>query len=229
MALASALCCFNSKTAMHLEKANLIITTIAIIFNIFKLCIIPWGATSYSMEFLAVLNFIFLAVNLVLVFFFFMLRLKNMINDQNHRQSLIISYFMIFISLLSFIFEILIMGFCLEDLYYYTGTYYASTDEIVVTDGEYFVAFFTIVPSAIFWFVIFMLWASECIRVVVKTSGSYDDYLNDNIEVIIVNKKGNNKINAYNYKGEKIGNNAKDGENVAVKPKNISNVSITYA
>lgn len=229
MALASALCCFNSKTAMYLEKTNLIITTIAIIFNIFKLCIIPWGATSYSMEFLAVLNFIFLAVNLVLVFFFFMLRLKNMINDQNHRQSLIISYFMIFLSLLSFLFEILLMCFCLEDLYYYTGTYYASTDEIVVTDGEYFVAFFTIVPSVIFWFVIFMLWASECIRVVVKTSGSYDDYLNDNIEVIIVNKKGNNKINAYNNKGEKIGNNAKDGENVAVKPKNISNVSITYA
>ena len=131
MALTKALCCFNSKTAMYLEKTNLIITTIAILFNIFKLCIIPWGATSYSMEFLAVFNFTFLAVNLVFVFFFFMLRLKSMLNDSNYRKSLSICYFMIFISLLCFLFEILLMFFGLEDLYYYTGTYYASTDESV--------------------------------------------------------------------------------------------------
>ena len=225
MALTKALCCFNSKTAMYLEKTNLIITTIAILFNIFKLCIIPWGATSYSMEFLAVFNFTFLAVNLVFVFFFFMLRLKSMLNDSNYRKSLSICYFMIFISLLCFLFEILLMFFGLEDLYYYTGTYYASTDEIVVTDGEYFFAFFTIVPSVVFWFVIFMLWASECLRVAVKTSGSYEDYMNDNVEVVIVNRKSDNKDRDDNNKGEKI----KEGENSAVKPKNNTNISITYA
>jgi len=229
MALASLLCCFNSKTAMNLEKINLIITVIVIILCIFKLCIIPWGATSYSMEFLGVLTFIFLAINLILVFLFFMLRLKNMINEYNYKACFITCCLMIFISLLSFFFEILLMCVVLQDLYYYTGTYYTTTNEVVVSDGEWFTAFFTILPSVIFWFIIFMLWVSECMRVVVKTSGSFEDYINDNVEVIIVNKKGKNKVNAYDKKGEKINKKGKEGEDVSVKPKNISAVSITYA
>ena len=71
MRLSALLCCFNSKTAIYLEKTNLVITTIGLILDIFKLCIIPWGATSYTMEFFAVLTFVFLSINLVMVFFFF--------------------------------------------------------------------------------------------------------------------------------------------------------------
>ena len=226
MALASVLCCFNSKTAMYLEKTNLIITTILIIIYIIKLCAIPWGATSYSMEFLGVLTFIFLAINLVLVFLFFLLRLKNMINEYNYRACFIICCVMIFISLLSFFFEITLMFVVLEDLYYYTGAYYITTNEVVVSDAEWFTAFFTIVASVIFWFIIFMLWISECIRVVMKTSGTLEDYINDNnVEVIIINKKENNKVNAYNKKGEKINEKTKDS---TVKPKKVSSVNITY-
>ena len=225
MALASVLCCFNSKTAMYLEKTNLIITTILIIIYIFKLCSIPWGATSYSREFLGVLTFIFLVINLVLVFLFFLLRLKNMINEYNYKSCFIISCVMIFISLLSFFFEITLMFVVLEDLYYYTGTYYITTNEVVVTDAEWFIAFFTIVSSVIFWFIIFMLWISECIRVVMKTSGTLEDYINDNnVEVIIINQKDKKKVNAYDNKGAKIS----EKKDSTVKPKKNSSVNITY-
>ena len=73
-----------------------------------------------------------------------------------------------------------------------------------------------------------MLWISECMRVVVKTSGSYEDYINDNVEVVIVNK-GKNKVNAYDQQGQRIQQKNKDEKDVAVKPKDISAVSITYA
>ena len=224
MTLLSVLCCFNSKTAMYLEKTNLIITAVVIVLFIFKLCVIPWGATSYSMEFLGVLTFIFLAINLVLVFLFFMLRIKNMINEYNYKACFIISCVMIFITLLSFFFEITIMCIVLEDLYYYTGTYYTTTNEVVVSDAEWFIAFFTIVPSVIFWFIIFMLWISECVRIVAKTSGTLEDYINDNVEVIIINKKENNKINVHDRKGDKIN----DKNVVTVKPKKTPAVNITY-
>ena len=228
MALESALCCFNSKTALYLEKINLILTVCGIFLNILKLCIIQWGATSYSMEFLAVLNFIFLAINMILVFFFFLLRLKNMINDYNYKACYFICCFMIFFSLLCFFFEFLQMWVVLSDLYYYTGTYYTLSKEVVVSDGEWFIAFFTIVPMVVFWVIFCMLWISECMRVVVKTSGSYEDYINDNVEVVIVNK-GKNKVNAYDQQGQRIQQKNKDGKDVAVKPKDISAVSITYA
>ena len=232
MTLALALCCFNKKTAMYLEKTNLIITTIAIIFNIFKLCVIPWGATSYAMEFIAVILFIFLAINSILVFLFFLLRLKNMVNDYNFKNCLITCYVMIFFSFLSCFFEILQMCVVLSDLYYYTGTYYSNSNEVVVSDAEFFVAFFTIVPSVIFWFIIFMLWISEWLRVSVKTYGNYEDYMNDDIEIVIVKKKGK-KNNINNKKEENINNKGKE-KNVPVKQSdnknnNISGVRITYA
>ena len=229
MSLAPALCCFNTMTAIYLEKLNLGITTFAIIFDIFKLCIIPWGATSYSMEFLAIFTFIFLAINLVLVFFFFMLRLKNMVNDYNYKTCYFTCCIMIFFSLLNFFFEILLMFNTLADLYHYTGTYYALTNEVVVSDGEFYVAFFTIIPSAIFWFVIFMLWVSECMRVAVKTYGTYEDYMNDDIEIIIVNKGGNKKANVPVKKVEENNNQVKPGENAPVKQSNNPPVVITYA
>ena len=77
-----------------------------------------------------------------------------------------------------------------------------------------------------------MLWASEFIRVRVKTSGSYEDYMNENIEIVIINKNGKNNVNnvkAYDNKGQKIGQKAKDGQEVAIKQKDVSQVSITYA
>lgn len=226
MRLSALLCCFNSKTAIYLEKTNLVITTIGLILDIFKLCIIPWGATSYTMEFFAVLTFVFLSINLVMVFFFFLLRLKNMINDHNYRNCFYICCIMGSLSILNFIFEFIMLFQILDDLYYYTGTYYASTNEVVVSDGEWFIAFFTIAPSVMFWFVILMLWASECIRVVIKTYGSYDEYIQDNTEVVIISKGGKNKVDAYDQKGKKIEDKGKD---VSIKQKNISTVSITYA
>ena len=228
MAFSSALCCFNYKKALELERINLGITAYGLIIYIIKLCVIQWGATSYIMEFLAVLNFILLAINLILVFFFFLLRLKNMINDYNFKPSYFTCCFMIFFSLLCCFFENLQMWVVLSDLYYYTGTYYTTTGEVVVTDLEWFVAFFTIIPMVIFWFIIFMLWISECMRVAVKTSGSYDDYINDNAKVVIVNR-GKNNVRAYDKKGQKIEQQDKEGNDIAVKPKNISQVSITYA
>ena len=229
MSLAPVLCCFNTMTAIYLEKLNLGITTFAIIFDIFKLCIIPWGATSYSLEFLAIFTFIFLAINLVLVFFFFMLRLKNMVNDYNYKTCYFTCCIMIFFSLLNFFFELLLMFNTLADLYHYTGTYYALTNEVVVSDGEFYVAFFTIIPSAIFWFVIFMLWVSECMRVAVKTYGTYEDYMNDDIEIIIVNKGGNKKPNVPVKKVDENHNQVKPGENAPVKQSNNPPVVITYA
>ena len=179
------------------------------------------------MEFLAVFNFIFLAINLILVFFFFLLRIKNMINDYNYKPSYFTCCFMVFFSLLCFLFENLQMWVVLSDLYYYTGTYYTTTQEVVVTDLEWFIAFTTIIPMVIFWFIIFMLWISECMRVAVKTSGSYDDYINDNADIVII-KQGKNNVSVYDKKGQKIEQKNKE-EDLSVKPKNISQVSITYA
>ena len=229
MALESVLCCFNSKTAMQLEQINLIITTITILLGIIKLCSIPWGATSYGMECLAVFNFIFIGMNLVFVFFFFMLRLKNMVNDNNYQSCFYICIFNIFTTTLAFFFELLLMFITLGDLYSYTGTYYTTTREVVVSDGEWFLAFFTIVPSVVLWFIILMLWCSELLRVSVKTSGTYEDYLNDSVEVVIINKSGKNNIQVFDEKGQKIGEKVKEGDNVTTNPKNISAVSITYA
>ena len=77
MKLASILCCFNSKTAMYLEKINLIISSIGIIIDILKLCAIPWGATSYAMEFLGVITFIFLAIKFSCCFLLFFSSFKK--------------------------------------------------------------------------------------------------------------------------------------------------------
>ena len=232
MACESALCCFNSKTALNLEKTNLILTAIGLFLYILKLLIIPWGATSYTMEFLAVENFIFLAINLCITFLFFMLRLKNMVNDYNYKTCLYACCIMILISFFGFIFEVLQMFIVLEDLYYYTGTYYTTTGEVVVSDAEWFVGFFTIVPTVFYWLIILMLWASEFIRVRVKTSGSYEDYMNESVDIVIINKNGKNNVNnvkAYDNKGQKVGQKAKDGQEVSVKKKDLSQVSITYA
>ena len=227
MALSSALCCFNSKKALELERTNLVITGCGLFLYIIKLCVIQWGATSYTMEFLAVFNFISLAINLILVFFFFLLRIKNMINDYNYKPSYFTSCFMVFFSLLCCLFENLQMWVVLSDLYYYTGTYYTNTQEVVVTDFEWFIAFATIIPMVFFWFIIFMLWISECMRVAVKTSGSYDDYINDNADIVII-KQGKNNVSVYDKKGQKIEQKNKE-QDLSVKPKNISQVSITYA
>jgi len=226
MKLASILCCFNSKTAMYLEKINLIISSIGIIIDILKLCAIPWGATSYAMEFLGVITFIFLAINLVAAFFFFSLRLKNMINDHNYRISFGTCCIMCFFSLLNFFFEMFLMFIVLGDLYYYTGTYYVTTMEVVVSDGEWFIAFLTIIPSVIFWIIIFMLWVSETLRVAVKTYGTFEDYIHDNTEVIIITKSANNntKNNA-----NKAKENENKGTNVSIIQNNNSQVPITYA
>ena len=230
MALEEALCCFNSKTALFLEQINIFLTSITIILGIIKLLSIQWGATSYGMECLAVFNFIFIGMNLVFVFFFFMLRLKNMVNESNYQSCYYICILNIFISFLACFFEILLMFVTLGDLYSYTGTYYTTTHEVVVSDGEWFLAFFTIVPSVILWFIIFMLWVSELLRVSAKTSGAYDDYLNDSTEVVIINRGGNkNNVQVFDEKGHKIGEKSKVGENVTANPKNISAVSITYA
>ena len=96
----------------------------------------------------------------------------------------------------------------------------------MVTDLEWFIAFTTIIPMVIFWFIIFMLWISECMRVAVKTSGSYDDYINDNADIVII-KQGKNNVSVYDKKGQKIEQKNKE-EDLSVKPKNISQVSITY-
>lgn len=227
MAIESLLCCFNSKTAMYLEKINFFITGFLIFLYILKLCIIPWGATSFSMEFIGVLLFIFIAINLVFVFLFFMLRMKNMIAEDNYRACIIISLVMIAISLLSFFFEFLQMIVVLRDLYKYTGTYYTSTNEVVVSNAEWFIAFCTITPSLILWFIVFMLWVSECLRLGVKTYGAYDDYMNETIEVVIVNKKGNNKTNNNEQIKDK-NNQQKIGDNTAIKPNNFHETKITY-
>ena len=225
MKLASILCCFNSKTAMYLEKTNLIISGIGIIIDIFKLCAIPWEATSSSMEFLGVLTFIFLAINLVAAFFFFSLRLKNMVNDHNYRISFGTCCVMCFFSFLNFIFEQFIMFIVLDDLYYYLGRY-DKDEDVIVSDGEWFIAFMTIVPSVIFWVIIFMLWISETLRVAVKTYGSFEDYIHDNTEVIIITRSTNNNTNNNVNKTKEVEIKEKDG---TVNENNNSQVPITYA
>ena len=77
-----------------------------------------------------------------------------------------------------------------------------------------------------------MLWVSEFIRVRVKTSGSYEDYMNESVDIVIINKNGKNNVNnvkAYDNKGQKVGQKAKDGQEVSVKKRDLSQVSITYA
>lgn len=228
MKLALILCCFNSKNAMYLEKTNLIISTIGIILDILKLCAIPWGATSYAMEFLGVLTFIFLAINLVAVFFFFSLRLKKMVNDHNYRISFGTSCVMCFFSLLNFFFELLLMFIVLEDLYYYLGEINNETQEVLVSDGEWFIAFLTIVPSVMFWVVIFMLWISETLRVAVKTYGSFEDYIHDNTEVIIITRNINTKTNNNASKSKEIENKEK-GVSIQEKDNSQVNIQTTYA
>jgi hypothetical protein len=228
MKLALILCCFNSKTAMYLEKTNLIISTIGIIIDILKLSAIPWGATSYAMEFLGVLTFIFLAINLVAVFFFFSLRLKKMVNDHNYRISFGTSCVMCFFSLLNFFFELLLMFIVLEDLYYYLGEINNETQEVLVSDGEWFIAFLTIVPSVMFWVVIFMLWISETLRVAVKTYGSFEDYIHDNTEVIIITRSINTKTNNNASKSKEIENKEK-GVSIQEKDNSQVNIQTTYA
>ena len=228
MKLALILCCFNSKTAMYLEKTNLIISTIGIIIDILKLSAIPWGATSYAMEFLGVLTFIFLAINLVAVFFFFSLRLKKMVNDHNYRISFGTSCVMCFFSLLNFFFELLLMFIVLEDLYYYLGEINNETQEVLVSDGEWFIAFLTIVPSVMFWVVIFMLWISETLRVAVKTYGSFEDYIHDNTEVIIITRNINTKTNNNASKSKEIENKEK-GVSIQEKDNSQVNIQTTYA
>ena len=224
MKLVLILCCFNSKTAMHLEKINLIISTIGIIIDIIKFCVIPWGATSYSMEFLGVLTFIFLAINLVAVFFYFSLSLKKMVNDHNYRISFGTCCIMCFLSLLNFFFELLLMLIVLEDLYYYLWV----TNEVLVSDGEWLIAFLTLVPSVIFWVVIFMLWISETLRVAVKTYGSFEDYIHDNTEVIIITRSTNNNPNNNAIKTKEIENNEK-GVSIQEKDNSQVNIQTTYA
>ena len=228
MKLALILCCFNSKNAMYLEKTNLIISTIGIILDILKLCAIPWGATSYAMEFLGVLTFIFLAINLVAVFFFFSLRLKKMVNDHNYRISFGTSCVMCFFSLLNFFFELFLMFIVLEDLYYYLGETNNKTQEVLVSDGEWFIAFLTIVPSVMFWVVIFMLWISETLRVAVKTYGSFEDYIHDNTEVIIITRNINTKTNNNASKSKEIENKEK-GVSIQEKDNSQVNIQTTYA
>ena len=228
MKLALILCCFNSKNAMYLEKTNLIISTIGIILDILKLCAIPWGATSYAMEFLGVLTFIFLAINLVAVFFFFSLSLKKMVNDHNYRISFGTSCVMCFFSLLNFFFELLLMFIVLEDLYYYLGEINNETQEVLVSDGEWFIAFLTIVPSVMFWVVIFMLWISETLRVAVKTYGSFEDYIHDNTEVIIITRNINTKTNNNASKSKEIENKEK-GVSIQEKDNSQVNIQTTYA
>ena len=228
MKLALILCCFNSKNAMYLEKTKLIISTIGIILDILKLCAIPWGATSYAMEFLGVLTFIFLAINLVAVFFFFSLRLKKMVNDHNYRISFGTSCVMCFFSLLNFFFELLLMFIVLEDLYYYLGEINNETQEVLVSDGEWFIAFLTIVPSVMFWVVIFMLWISETLRVAVKTYGSFEDYIHDNTEVIIITRNINTKTNNNASKSKEIENKEK-GVSIQEKDNSQVNIQTTYA
>jgi hypothetical protein len=224
MKLALILCCFNSKTAMYLEKTNLIISTIGIIIDILKLSAIPWGATSYAMEFLGVLTFIFLAINLVAAFFFFSLRLKKLVNDHNYRISFVTCCIMCFFSLLNFFFELLLMLIVLEDLYYYLWV----TNEVLVSDGEWFIAFLTLVPSVIFWVVIFMLWISETLRVAVKTYGSFEDYIHDNTEVIIITRSINTKPNNNASKSKEIENKEK-GVSIQEKDNSQVNIQTTYA
>jgi hypothetical protein len=228
MKLALILCCFNSKTAMYLEKTNLIISTIGIIIDILKLSAIPWGATSYAMEFLGVFTFIFLAINLVAVFFFFSLRLKKMVNDHNYRISFGTCCIMCFLSLLNFFFELLLMFIVLEDLYYYLGEINKETNEVLVSDGEWFIAFLTIVPSVIFWVVIFMLWISETLRVAVKTYGSFEDYIHDNTEVIIITRSTNNNPNNNAIKTKEIENNEK-GVSIQERDNSQVHIQTTYA
>ena len=228
MKLALILCCFNSKNAMYLEKTNLIISTIGIILDILKLCAIPWGATSYAMEFLGVLTFIFLAINLVAVFFFFSLRLKKMINDHNYRISFGTSCVMCFFFFFFFFFELLLMFIVLEDLYYYLGEINNETQEVLVSDGEWFIAFLTIVPSVMFWVVIFMLWISETLRVAVKTYGSFEDYIHDNTEVIIITRSINTKPNNNASKSKEIENKEK-GVSIQEKDNSQVNIQTTYA
>lgn len=227
MKLALILCCFNSKTAMYLEKTNLIISIIGIIIDILKLSAIPWGATSYAMEFLGVLTFIFLAINLVAAFFFFSLRLKKMVNDHNYRISFGTSCVMCFLSLLNFFFELLLMFIVLEDLYYYLGET-NKENEVLVSDGEWFIAFLTIVPSVIFWVVIFMLWISETLRVAVKTYGSFEDYIHDNTEVIIITRSINNNTNNNANKVKDIENKEK-GVSIQERDNSQVHIQTTYA
>ncbi len=223
MAVEQVLCCFNEKNALYLEKINLSITSIGLFLNIFKLCAVPWGGTSYTMEFLGVLTFIFLACNLILVFLFFLLRLKNMVNDYNFKACLYSSCAMIILSLFSFLCETLSVFIVLEDLYY--------TSRYLVSDAEWLIAFLTIFPSAIFWFVISMLWVSEYLRVNVKTSGNYLDYINDN-DIIIIKKRGKNGNKSNKNKNEKNNNNdkkEKEGRDDTTKSTIVPKVNITYA
>ena len=221
MAVEQVLCCFNKKNALYLEKTNLIITSFGLFLNIFKLCAIPWGATSYTMEILGILAFIFLAINLILVFLFFLLRLKNMVNDYNYKTCLATCFAMIILSLMNFLFESLASFIVLEDLYY--------TSEYLVSNGDLLVAFLTIIPLSIFWFIISMLWVSEYLRVAVKTSGNYKDYMNDTVDVIIINKKRKNNNNKKNDEKGKDNNKTKDEPDVTNKGINIPKVNITYA
>jgi len=222
--IAKVLCCFNKRTALYLERLNMILTFIGYFLDIFKLCVVPWGATTYTMEFLAVFTFIMLAVNMVLVFLFFSLRLKKMINDNNIKNCIIICYLIISLSILNFFFELLLLCFALDDLYFYTGVYYASSSEVVVTEREWFVGFLTILFSAIIWFINIMLWASEYFRVITKVYGNIEEFITDDIEVEVI--KGKNVKEKKNDENE---NNQKKERIVEVKQnENKDKVDITY-
>ena len=130
---------------------------------------------------------------------------------------------MIILSLFSFLCETLSVFIVLEDLYY--------TSRYLVSDAEWLIAFLTIFPLAIFWFVISMLWVSEYLRVNVKTSGNYLDYINDN-DIIIIKKRGKNGNKSNKNKNEKNNNNdkkEKEGRDDTTKSNIVPKVNITYA
>ena len=79
-----------------------------------------------------------------------------------------------------------------------------------------------------FWVVIFMLWISETLRVAVKTYGSFEDYIHDNTEVIIITRNINTKTNNNASKSKEIENKEK-GVSIQEKDNSQVNIQTTYA
>ena len=196
------LCCFNSLKAIVIEILIIVLSSIGLIISVIGVIIIPWKYTSNVMESFYIISLIFFVYSLVVSIIIFHLRKKNNL-EKSTIVCFFISFFELFICILSILMYIFIAIIVITDLHNKkkiknierldpeTGiTYISRSDEgKVVSEGELTFAIISIVINIILWIILLFLWISDLIRIKYKINGAFNENL------IKVNKSNNNLKN----------------------------------
>jgi len=183
------LCCFNSFTAERLEIFIISASIIGVILTIIGLVVIHWKYTSKVMKVFQVLSLIFFLLLIFISSFFLYLR-KKFKEIKYLTLCILLCFFELFLCVFSIFINLFTVIGTLPDLKEYndkedTNTYNptgnANNSEnnktYLVSNGELSYAIIYLIIIIFIWIMLLFLCLSDLIRIKLRISGSYNNYL----------------------------------------------------